>query len=87
MSNIELTFIILNAAVIGSIWALVAFVLGKGGEVTKQRELCEAAVSQCTTLVKVVGEAHNGLAKRILDVEDKTKAQELRNAQKAMQRV
>lgn len=82
MSSLELAFIILNACLIGGSWSLVAFIIAKVRGVNQIRLQTETTKEECRSLVKMIGEAHNGLAERLLKIEDLQKGQELRMAQK-----
>lgn len=82
MSSLELAFIILNACLIGGSWSLVAFITSKVRAFNQIQLQTEAVRDECRSLVKMIGEAHNGLAERLLKIEDLQKGQELRMAQK-----
>lgn len=83
MSNVELAFVILNCFLLGLGASVVHQVLvaSKGMRDSYQASL--KVKEECLELTKTIGAAHNSMAKRLLELEDKQKAVELRQNTKA----
>lgn len=87
MSDLTLAFIVLNAFLLGLGIAGLAFVRSALTQTTKATSdnlaKAEEIKVSCLSLTRTISEAHNGMAKRFIELEDKMKGWELRNPAKS----
>lgn len=78
MSNVELAFVILNCVLFGAVMVLRREMVAAQAKVVEG--IAEATRVKDVSLEasKMIAEAHNSMAKRLLEIEDKQKAAELR---------